>query len=163
MQRVIIIIGSMISVFNTDSSLPYIHDRCDMGLLLVSSVTRTIRVFSQSFWLKSPTASQRSLVENANALPFLRNRSPHVPTPNPEGQETVFVRPLTIDQLGMRDSVSVSIAQWVAEVCKPSHHGKVQYLRDGCRVYTTSSKDITLHKCARLAHLEEFFDTRILK
>ncbi|KER23720.1 hypothetical protein T265_08446 [Opisthorchis viverrini] len=60
----------------------------------------------------------------------------HVPTPNLEDQETVFVRPLTIDQPGMRDSVSVartppSIAQWVAEVHKPPHHDKVQSLRDG--------------------------------
>ncbi|KAG5443756.1 hypothetical protein CSKR_111011 [Clonorchis sinensis] len=44
---------------------------------------------------------------NVNALPFLRNKSPHVPTPNLEDQETVFVRPLAIDQPGMRDSVSV--------------------------------------------------------
>ncbi|GAA49674.1 hypothetical protein CLF_108887, partial [Clonorchis sinensis] len=56
--------------------------------------------------------------------------------PNLEGQETVFVRPLPMDQPGMRDSVSVtrappSIAQWVAEVHKPPHHGKVQSLRDG--------------------------------
>ncbi|KAG5449361.1 hypothetical protein CSKR_101194 [Clonorchis sinensis] len=48
----------------------------------------------------------------------------------------LFARPLAIDQPGMRDSVSVagtftSIAQWVAEVRKPPHHGKVQSLRDG--------------------------------
>ncbi|KER28826.1 hypothetical protein T265_04432 [Opisthorchis viverrini] len=65
---------------------------------------RTIRVLNQSLWLKSLTARQRCLAGNANALPFLRNKSPHVPTPNLEGQETVFVRPLTIDQPGVRDS-----------------------------------------------------------
>ncbi|KER27242.1 hypothetical protein T265_05645 [Opisthorchis viverrini] len=85
---------------------------------------RTIRVLNQSLWLKSLTARQRCLAGNANALPFLRNKSPHVPIPNLEGQETVFVRPLTIDQPGMRD-----IAQWIAEVRKPSHHGKVQFVR----------------------------------
>ncbi|KER24375.1 hypothetical protein T265_07934 [Opisthorchis viverrini] len=69
---------------------------------------RTIRVLNQSLWLKSLTARQRCLAGNANALPFLWNKSPHVPSPNLEGQETVFVRPLTIDQPGMRDSVSVS-------------------------------------------------------
>ncbi|KER28898.1 LOW QUALITY PROTEIN: hypothetical protein T265_13493, partial [Opisthorchis viverrini] len=61
-------------------------------------------------------------------------QSPHVPTPNLEDQETVFVRPLTIDQPGIGDSCRgtlSSIAQWIAEVRKPSHHGKVQSLRDG--------------------------------
>ncbi|KAG5446645.1 hypothetical protein CSKR_108303 [Clonorchis sinensis] len=80
------------------------------------------------------TAKQRCLAGNANALLFLRNNSPHVPTPNLEDQETMFVRPLAIDQPGMRDSVSVagtlpSTAHWVAEVRKPPHHGKVQSLR----------------------------------
>ncbi|KER19683.1 hypothetical protein T265_11610 [Opisthorchis viverrini] len=51
---------------------------------------RTIRVLNQSLWLKSLTARQRCLAGNASALPFLRNKSPHVPTPNLEGQETVF-------------------------------------------------------------------------
>ncbi|KAG5443411.1 hypothetical protein CSKR_109938 [Clonorchis sinensis] len=97
---------------------------------------RTIRVLNQSLWLKSLTARQRCLAGNANALLFLRNNSPHVPTPNLEDQETVFVRPLAIDQPGMRDSVSVagtlpSIAQWIAEVRKPPHHGKVLSLREG--------------------------------
>ncbi|KER23739.1 hypothetical protein T265_08430 [Opisthorchis viverrini] len=55
---------------------------------------------------------------------------------NLEGQETVFVRPLPMDQPGMRDCVSIvrklpSIVQWVTEVHKPPHHGKVQFLRDG--------------------------------
>ncbi|KAG5446839.1 hypothetical protein CSKR_112407 [Clonorchis sinensis] len=99
---------------------------------------RTIRVFDQSLWLKSLTSRQRCLAGNANVIPFLRNMSPHVPTPNLEDQETVFVRPLTIDQPGMRDSVSVAgtpprIAQWVTEIHKPSHHGKVQSLRNGAR------------------------------
>ncbi|KER27484.1 hypothetical protein T265_05450 [Opisthorchis viverrini] len=58
--------------------------------------------------------------------------------PNPEGQVTVFVRPLIIDQPDMRDSVSVtgtfpSITQWIAEVREPSHHGKVQSLRDSTK------------------------------
>ncbi|KER30887.1 hypothetical protein T265_02812 [Opisthorchis viverrini] len=53
---------------------------------------RTIRVLNQSLWLKSLTARQRCLAGNANALPFLRNKSPHVPTPNLD------------DQPGMRDS-----------------------------------------------------------
>ncbi|KAG5442389.1 hypothetical protein CSKR_103630 [Clonorchis sinensis] len=47
--------------------------------------------------LKSLTARQQCLVGSANALPFLWNKSPHVPAPNLEGQETVFVRPLTVD------------------------------------------------------------------
>ncbi|KAG5451311.1 hypothetical protein CSKR_112993 [Clonorchis sinensis] len=63
---------------------------------------RTIRVLNQSLWLKSLTARQRCLAGNANALLFLRNNSPHAPTPNLEDQETVFVRPLAIDQPGMR-------------------------------------------------------------
>ncbi|KAG5447306.1 hypothetical protein CSKR_110153 [Clonorchis sinensis] len=96
---------------------------------------RTIRVLNQSLWLKSLTARQRCLAGNANALLFLRNNSPHVPTPNLEDQETVFVRPITRNQPGMKDSVSVAgahsgIARWVAEVRKSSHHGKVQSLRD---------------------------------
>ncbi|KAG5447677.1 hypothetical protein CSKR_112133 [Clonorchis sinensis] len=62
---------------------------------------RTIRVLNQSLWLKSLTARQRCLARNANALPFLRNKSPHVPTLNLGGQKT-------IDQPGMRDSVSVA-------------------------------------------------------
>ncbi|KAG5448834.1 hypothetical protein CSKR_103516, partial [Clonorchis sinensis] len=95
---------------------------------------RTIRVLNQSLWLKSLTARQRCLPGNAKALPFLRKKSPYIPTPNLEDQETVFVRPLAIDQPGMRGSVSVagtppSIAQWVAEVRKPPHHGKVQSFR----------------------------------
>ncbi|KER28788.1 hypothetical protein T265_13518, partial [Opisthorchis viverrini] len=75
----------------------------------------------------SLSSRQRCLTGNANTLPFLRIKSPHVPTPNLEGQETVFVRPLTIDQPGVRVSVSVTgtlphIAQWIAEVREPSHH-----------------------------------------
>ncbi|KAG5446624.1 hypothetical protein CSKR_112416 [Clonorchis sinensis] len=96
---------------------------------------RTIRVLNQGFWLKSLTARQRCLAANANGSPFLRNKSAHVPTPNLEDQEAVFVRPVDIDQPGMRDSVSVagtppSIAQWIAEMRKPSHPGRVQSLRD---------------------------------
>ncbi|KAG5452994.1 hypothetical protein CSKR_110357, partial [Clonorchis sinensis] len=85
---------------------------------------RTIRVLNQSLWLKSLTARQRCLAGNANALPFLRNRLPYVPTPNLEDQETVFIRPLAIDQPGMKDSVSVAGTPQVAEVRKPSHHAK---------------------------------------
>ncbi|KAG5453908.1 hypothetical protein CSKR_111430 [Clonorchis sinensis] len=144
-------------MFNTDASLPYNHDLFESlivkkknkdGTTRLHGDTdrilsgrphldrRTIRVLNQSLWLKSLTARQRCLAGNANALLFLRNNSPHVPTPNLEDQETVFVRPLAIDQLGMRDSVSVAgtlprIVQWVAEVRKPPHHGKVQSLRDG--------------------------------
>ncbi|KAG5447051.1 hypothetical protein CSKR_108900 [Clonorchis sinensis] len=75
---------------------------------------------------------------------FTEHFATHVPTPNLEGQETVFVRPLPMDQPGMRDSVSVtrappSIAQWVAEVHKPPHHGKVQSLRDAVNVALTVS------------------------
>ncbi|KAG5454191.1 hypothetical protein CSKR_111153, partial [Clonorchis sinensis] len=111
---------------------------------------RTIRVLNQSLWLKSLTARQRCLAGNANALLFLRNNSPHVPTPNLEDQETVFVRPLAIDQPGMRDSVSVaetlpSIAQWVAEVRKPPHHGKVQSLRDGLSEESFSNRHTGSH------------------
>ena len=45
---------------------------------------------------------------------------------------------LSTDQPGMRGFVGdirspSSIAQWVMEVLKPSHHGKVQSLRDGKR------------------------------
>ncbi|KER23587.1 hypothetical protein T265_08577 [Opisthorchis viverrini] len=52
--------------------------------------------------------------------------------------QSIYRRPLTIDQPGMRDSVSVartppSIAQWVAEAHKPPHHDKVQSLRDGAK------------------------------
>ncbi|GAA47867.1 hypothetical protein CLF_100899 [Clonorchis sinensis] len=52
----------------------------------------------------------------------------NVPNPNLKDKETVFVRPLAIDQLVKRDSASVprttpSIAQWVPVVHKPSHHG----------------------------------------
>ncbi|KAG5441216.1 hypothetical protein CSKR_102430 [Clonorchis sinensis] len=109
---------------------------------------RTIRVINQSLWLKSLTARQRCLAGNTNALLFLRNNSPPVPTPNLEDQETVFVRPLAIDQLGMRDSVSVagtlpSIAQWVTEVRKPPHHGKVQSLRDGIVYFYAKHVDDT--------------------
>ncbi|KER26305.1 hypothetical protein T265_06421 [Opisthorchis viverrini] len=32
-----------------------------------------------------------------------------------------------------------SIAQWIAEVRKPSHHGKVQFLRDGPRTFRSVS------------------------
>ncbi|KAG5453654.1 hypothetical protein CSKR_105783 [Clonorchis sinensis] len=39
---------------------------------------------------------------------FTEHFATHVPTPNLEGQETVFVRPLPMDQSGMRDSVSVT-------------------------------------------------------
>ncbi|KER26156.1 hypothetical protein T265_06516 [Opisthorchis viverrini] len=70
---------------------------------------RTIRVLNQSLWLKSLTSRQWCLAGNANALPFLQNKSPHVPTPNLEGQETVFVRPLPMDQPGMRDSLNGSL------------------------------------------------------
>ncbi|KAG5444463.1 hypothetical protein CSKR_101861 [Clonorchis sinensis] len=117
--------------------LPSVHGCTWAGILLGRSHLdrRTIRVLNQSLWLKSLTARQRCLAGNANALLFLRNNSPHVPTPNLEDQETVFVRPLAIDQPGMRDSVSVagtlpSIAQWVAEVRKPPHHASVESLVD---------------------------------
>ncbi|KAG5449065.1 hypothetical protein CSKR_100278 [Clonorchis sinensis] len=63
-----------------------------------------IRVLNQSLWLKSLTATQRCWAGNANVLPFLRDKSPHVPTPNLENQETVFVIPLTTEQPGVRDS-----------------------------------------------------------
>ncbi|KER21757.1 hypothetical protein T265_09995 [Opisthorchis viverrini] len=51
----------------------------------------------------------------------------HFPTLTPEGQETVFVRPLPIEQPGMGYSASVaraspSIDPRVAEVHKPPHH-----------------------------------------
>ncbi|KAG5452358.1 hypothetical protein CSKR_105216 [Clonorchis sinensis] len=97
---------------------------------------RTIRVLNKNLWLKSLTARQQCLAGNANALLFLRNKSPHVSTSNLGDKKTVFVRLLTIEQPDMRDSVSVagtptSIAQWVAQVRKPSHHDKVQSLRDG--------------------------------
>ncbi|KER25008.1 hypothetical protein T265_07460 [Opisthorchis viverrini] len=122
---IIIIIDSMTSVFNTDASLPYNHDLFESLIFIcvcaIHGCTwagilpgrpyldrRTIKVLNQSLWLKSLTARQRCLAGNANALPFLRNKSPHVPTPNLEGHETVFVRPLTIDQPGVRDSVSVA-------------------------------------------------------
>ena len=62
-----------------------------------------------------------------------------IPTPNLEDQETVFVWPLSIDQPGMRGSMGgttspSSIAQWVREVHKPPHHGKVQSLRGSDQV-----------------------------
>ncbi|KAG5453161.1 hypothetical protein CSKR_106989 [Clonorchis sinensis] len=76
-------------------------------------------------WLKGPTAGEQCLAGNAKALPFLLGKSPHVPTPNLEEQETVFLTPPVIDQLGMKDSVHV------AEVRKPTHHGGVQSLRNG--------------------------------
>ncbi|KER27071.1 LOW QUALITY PROTEIN: hypothetical protein T265_13882 [Opisthorchis viverrini] len=117
----------MTSVFNTDASLPCNHDL--FGSLIVKI---RIKVDGEGTYL---TARQWCLAGNANALPFLRNKLPHVPTRNMEGQETVFVRPLTIDQPGMRDyecrETLSSIVQWIAEVRKPSHHGKVQSLRDG--------------------------------
>ncbi|KER32196.1 hypothetical protein T265_01631 [Opisthorchis viverrini] len=97
---------------------------------------------------QKPNRKAAVLAGNANVLPFLRNKSPHVPTPNLEGQETVFVRPLTIDQPGMRDSVCrgtlSSIAQWIAEMRKPSHHGKVQSLRDGTgrRTFSCSTPSV---------------------
>ncbi|KER25127.1 hypothetical protein T265_07351 [Opisthorchis viverrini] len=52
---------------------------------------------------------------------FLRKKSSDVPIPYLVGQETVFVRLLTVDQPGMRDSVSV--ARWITEVRKPPHNG----------------------------------------
>ncbi|KER21311.1 hypothetical protein T265_15120, partial [Opisthorchis viverrini] len=109
---------------------------------------RTIRVLNQSLWLKSLTARQRCLARNANALPFLRKKLPHVPTPNLEGQVTVFVRPLTIDQPGMTLTLS-SIAQWIAEVRKPSHHGKVQSLCDG------SSCSFMCYACQNTVYRDE--------
>ncbi|KER29868.1 hypothetical protein T265_03565 [Opisthorchis viverrini] len=41
-------------------------------------------------------------------IPEQLTKLPHVSTPNLEGQETVFVKPLTIDQPVMRDSLSKS-------------------------------------------------------
>ncbi|KER28782.1 hypothetical protein T265_04473 [Opisthorchis viverrini] len=85
---------------------------------------RTIRVLNQSLLLKRLTARQQWLARNANALPFPRNKSPHVPTPNMEGQETVFVRPLPMDQPGMRP-FELEMAQWLGfeltgrKVCGP--------------------------------------------
>ncbi|KER20085.1 hypothetical protein T265_11282 [Opisthorchis viverrini] len=98
---------------------------------------RTIGVLNQSLRLKSPTARQRFLAGKCKCITFSTEQvAVHVPTPNPEDQEILFVRPLTIDQPGTRDSVSVartppSIAQWVAEVHKPPHYDKVQSLLDG--------------------------------
>ncbi|KAG5453120.1 hypothetical protein CSKR_104170 [Clonorchis sinensis] len=48
----------------------------------------------------------RYLAGNANALPLRRNKSPHDPTANLEDQETVFVRPLALEQPDMRDCAS---------------------------------------------------------
>ncbi|KAG5446366.1 hypothetical protein CSKR_113691 [Clonorchis sinensis] len=132
---IIIIIDSMTSVFNTDSSLPYDCTWAEMLSRRPHLDRKTVRVLNQGLWLKSLIARQRRLAGNASALPFPRNKSPNVPTPNLKDQKTVFVRPLTIDQPGMRDTLSVagtpsSIAQWVAEVRKPSHRGKDQSLRD---------------------------------
>ncbi|KAG5452313.1 hypothetical protein CSKR_106745 [Clonorchis sinensis] len=52
-----------------------------------------------------------------------------------------------MDQPGMRDSVSVtrappSVAQWVAEVHKPPHHGKVQSLRGGCKALVNATLNL---------------------
>ncbi|KAG5446481.1 hypothetical protein CSKR_112210 [Clonorchis sinensis] len=66
-------------------------------LLEIQIKRREIRVLNQSLGLKSLTTRQRCLAGNASALPFLRKKSPHVPTPNLEDQGTVFVRPLAID------------------------------------------------------------------
>ncbi|KER20312.1 hypothetical protein T265_11119 [Opisthorchis viverrini] len=78
----------------------------------------------------TPERSKVYILEGVHlyAVYVLEHVAIHVPTPNLEDQETVFVRPLTIDQPGMRDSVSIvqtppSIAQWVAEVHTPPHHG----------------------------------------
>ncbi|KER22336.1 hypothetical protein T265_14883, partial [Opisthorchis viverrini] len=79
---------------------------------------KTIRALNRILWLKSLTARQWCLAGNANALPFLRNKSPHVPTPNLEGQETVFVRRLTIDQPGMRDLEFESMVETISGLRK---------------------------------------------
>ncbi|KER24982.1 hypothetical protein T265_07488 [Opisthorchis viverrini] len=49
-------------------------------------------------------------------------------------KDSCLTRPLTIDQPGMRlcecREILSNIAQWIAEVRKPSHHGKSLSLRD---------------------------------
>ncbi|KAG5445014.1 hypothetical protein CSKR_105026 [Clonorchis sinensis] len=107
--------------------------RCDAIRVLTSSVTL------QSELIQIPSEFMSTSMNlhfvGAHCIPkhvvtLVKHVTTHVPTPNPEDQETVLVRPLTIDQPGMRDYASVmwtlsSIAQWVAEVHKPSHHGPV--------------------------------------
>ncbi|GAA49782.1 hypothetical protein CLF_103591 [Clonorchis sinensis] len=75
--------------------------------------------------------SSGNILDSHVRCPEFRSRhekvSTHVPTPNLEDRGDVFVRTLTIYQPGMRDSGSVartprSIAEWVAELHKPSHY-----------------------------------------
>ncbi|KER32052.1 hypothetical protein T265_01829 [Opisthorchis viverrini] len=81
----------------------------------------------------------------------------HVPTPNLEGQETVFVGPLPMDQPGMRNCVArtpPSIAQWVAEVHKPPHHGKVESLRCQWRSCCHQNRNVQMASDKNLVGLE---------
>ncbi|KER28444.1 hypothetical protein T265_04748 [Opisthorchis viverrini] len=66
---------------------------------------------------------------------FKEHVATQVPTTNLEGQETVFVKPLPIDQPGMSvPRTPTSIAQWAAKVPKPPHQGKAQSFGDGFRI-----------------------------
>ncbi|KAG5441004.1 hypothetical protein CSKR_101233 [Clonorchis sinensis] len=68
----------------------------------------TIRVLRQCLWLERLIERQRSSRTTPTELQFSQNKSPHVRAPNLEDQDTVYVRPLTTDQPGMRDSVNVT-------------------------------------------------------
>ncbi|GAA52577.1 hypothetical protein CLF_108385 [Clonorchis sinensis] len=66
--------------------------------------------YNQRIWLKSLSARQRRLAGNSNS--------------DLEGQETVLVRPVTIDQPGMRDYECriYTPHAWVTEAHEPSHY-----------------------------------------
>ncbi|KAG5447742.1 hypothetical protein CSKR_106776 [Clonorchis sinensis] len=74
-----------------------------LNRLLLSWFKNSVVIICRVQHISDPKDYSRG---NANALPFLRNKSPHVKLPSLEDQEAEFVRPLTIGQPGLRDPVS---------------------------------------------------------
>ncbi|KER28900.1 hypothetical protein T265_04364 [Opisthorchis viverrini] len=120
--------------------------RCGITVLLAvtwlcmgwdtARASRSRRKGDQGSCPKPVTQKPDRKVANS-ALQFLKSTT-HVLTANLEDQDTVLVRPPTIDQPGMRGSEcrtnTSQYSSWATEANKPSHHGEAQSLREGVSI-----------------------------
>ncbi|GAA53491.1 hypothetical protein CLF_110358 [Clonorchis sinensis] len=129
--------GQFADDYQTRNYRPHLDTDLQKSAFLDNNLTNIANIVN-NFRIRLPSDAATAQKSNRKAAVlgwkrkyitnFTEHVATHVPTPNIEGQEIMFIRPLPIDQPGMRDSLGVaqtpsSIAQWVAEVHKPPHHG----------------------------------------
>ncbi|KER26598.1 hypothetical protein T265_06172 [Opisthorchis viverrini] len=115
---------SAIKVYIPFARMHYLHRLCCRRPAELLFEVRTIRVLNQSLWLKSLTARQRCLAGKCECITISTEQVATCSNPQPGGPGDRCER-----LCECRGTLS-SIAQWIAEVRKPSHHGKAQSLRD---------------------------------